>query len=54
MWPDRESNSGSLALVSDALPTALSGPVLGYVALTFYHITARNTFGIMSILIHSF
>ena len=26
MWPDRVSNPGSLALESDALPTALRGP----------------------------
>ena len=28
MWPDRVSNSGPLALVSDALPTALRGPAV--------------------------
>ena len=28
MWPDRVSNSGLLALVSDALPTALRGPAV--------------------------
>ena len=26
MWPDRVSNPGSLALESEALPTALRGP----------------------------
>ena len=28
MWPDRVSNSGPLALESDALPTALRGPAV--------------------------
>ena len=28
MWPDRVSNSGPLTYESDALPTALRGPVL--------------------------
>ena len=28
MWPDRVLNPGSLALGSDALPTALRGPAL--------------------------
>ena len=26
MWPDQVSNTGSLAVKSDALPTALRGP----------------------------
>ena len=30
MWPDRVSNPGSLALESDALPTALRGPAMIY------------------------
>ena len=28
MWPDRASNLGPLAYESDALPTALRGPVI--------------------------
>ena len=28
MWPDRVSNPGPLALVSDALPNALRDPVI--------------------------